>query len=176
MLLVFYGKGKGKSTAAYGTAIRALGRGWRVVIAVFMKSKGSGELLLLRRLKLPVRVYVLGTERFVVPGDYGGDAPSENMVKAYAFLKYVLPSLMRSYRPRLVVLDELGLAVHMGLVDERTVIQVLRRFSGRVDVHAVVTGRYVPRIIREEADLVSEVREVKHYFRKGYVNLEGLDY
>lgn len=176
MLLVFYGKGKGKSTAAYGTVIRALGRGWRVVVAVFMKSGDSGELLLLRRLRLPVRVYVLGTREFVAPGDYGSYTPSENMARAYAFLRYVLPRIMRSYRPKLVVFDELGLAVHMALVDERAATRALRRFAGSRDAHAVVTGRYVPRVIRDMADLVSEVREVRHYFRRGYVNLEGLDY
>ncbi len=176
MLLVFYGKGKGKSTAAYGTVLRALGRGWRVAVAVFMKSGDSGELLLLRRLKLPVRVYVLGTEEFVAPGNYEGEIPSENMARAYAFLKHVLPSLMKSYRPKLVVFDELGLAVHIALVDEDTALRALRRFAGRRDFHAVVTGRYVPKTIKNMADLVSEVREVKHYFRRGYVNLEGLDY
>lgn len=176
MLLVFYGKGKGKSTAAYGTAIRALGRGWKVVVALFMKKWDSGEILFFRRSKLPVKVFVLGTEEFVQPGVYDSVTVSENMAKAYAFLTYVLPKTLRNFKPKLVVFDELGLAVHMGIVDERVAIRALRRFSGSKEVHAIVTGRYVPSIIKNVADLVSEVREVKHYFRKGVVNLEGLDY
>lgn len=176
MLLVFYGKGKGKSTAAYGTAIRALGRGWKVVIALFMKSWDSGEVLFFRRSKLPVRIFVLGTEEFVQPGAYDSIVASENMARAYAFLTYVLPRTLRSFKPKLVVFDELGLATHMGIVDEGVVVRALRRFSGSREVHAIVTGRYVPSTIKSLADLVSEVREVKHYFRKGFVNLEGLDY
>lgn len=176
MLLVFYGKGKGKTSAAYGTVVRALGHGWRVAVAVFMKTGDSGELLFLKKLRSPVRVYVLGTKDFVRPGDYDGDVASENMARAYAFLRYVLPGLMRGYRPRLVVFDELGLAVHMGLVDELTAAKALRRFVGSRDLHAVVTGRYAPGVLRHMADLVSEVREVRHYFRRGFVNIEGLDY
>lgn len=176
MLLVFYGKGKGKSTAAYGTAVRALGRGWKVVIALFMKGWGSGEVIFFRRSKLPVKIFVLGTEEFVQPGTYDSDAASENMARAYAFLTYVLPRTLRSFKPKLVVLDELGLAVHMGIVDEGVAVRALRRFSGSREIHAIVTGRYVPSTIKGIADLVSEVREVKHYFRKGAVNIEGLDY
>ncbi|MCS7099994.1 MAG: cob(I)yrinic acid a,c-diamide adenosyltransferase [Sulfolobales archaeon] len=175
MLLVYYGKGKGKTTAAYGTAFRALGRGWRVVVASFMKSGDSGEVKLLRELKLPVRVYVLGTVEFVKPGDYEAEVASLNMVKAYAFLKHVLPRLMKSFRPKLVVLDELGLAVHLALVDEATATRVLKKFAGNKELHAIVTGRYVPSTVKNMADLVSEVREVRHYFRKGFVNVEGLD-
>lgn len=174
MLLVYYGKGKGKSSAAYGTLARALGHGWRALVAVFMKSWDSGELKLLRGLPR-VRVYVLGTKEFVAPGVYDNVLASENMAMAYAFLNYLLPRLLKSFRPKLVVFDELGLAVHLGLVDENTAIRALKRFVGRTDLHGVVTGRYVPSTMRGMADLVSEVREVKHYFRKGFVNLEGLD-
>jgi len=176
MLLVFYGKGKGKSSAAYGTAVRVLGHGWRVLVAVFMKDSRSGEIKLLRNFRKLVKVYVLGTESFVTPGDLSDPVASENMAKAYAFLRYVLPGELRGFRPKLVVLDELGLAVHLGIVDEHFTCRVLRAFAGRSDRHAVVTGRYVPSSIKGMADLVSEIREVKHYFRKGFVNLEGLDY
>ncbi|MCC6047276.1 MAG: cob(I)yrinic acid a,c-diamide adenosyltransferase [Desulfurococcaceae archaeon] len=176
MLLVFYGKGKGKSSAAYGTAIRALGHKWRVLIAVFLKDSRSGEIELLSSFRRLVKVYVLGTESFVTPGDLGNPVVSENMAKAYAFLKYILPRELRNFRPKLVIFDELGLAVHLGIVDERLTCRVLKVFTGKLDRHAVVTGRYVPSSIKGMADLISEVREVKHYFRRGFVNLEGLDY
>jgi len=176
VLLVFYGKGKGKSSAAYGTAARALGHGWRVLLAIFLKDSRSGEVKLLRSFRRLVKVYVLGTESFVTPGDLSNPVASENMAKAYAFLRYLLPRELRNFRPKLVVLDELGLAVHLGIVDEHLACRVLKAFAGKLDRHAVVTGRYVPSSIRGMADLVSEVREVKHYFRRGVVNLEGLDY
>ncbi len=182
MLLVFYGKGKGKTTAAIGTVARALGRGWRVVVAQFMKLWEYGERRFFTELakeggplKDRIKWYNLGTKEFVNPNDLSDDVASINMATAYGFLLYILPELLTEFKPRLVVLDELGIATHMGIVDEYLVCDILKQFSGNVDLHAIVTGRYVPSIIKDIADLVTQVNEVKHYFRKGIVSLEGLD-
>lgn len=180
MLLVFYGKGKGKTTAAFGTAVRALGRGWRVLIVQFMKYGESGEVILLKNLSkgyLRNRVFIhqVGTKEFINPNDLGDQIASINMALSYGFLTYVYPKIMLKYRPRLVVFDELGLATHLGLIDEATAIKILRKFANNVKRHAIVTGRYVPKPIKDLADLVTEVKEVKHYFKKGFVDLVGLD-
>ncbi|MCD6323705.1 MAG: cob(I)yrinic acid a,c-diamide adenosyltransferase [Desulfurococcales archaeon] len=183
MLLVYYGKGKGKTTAAIGTAIRALGRGWRVLIAQFMKVWETGERNFVKELvkrcdQLKGRVVWInfGTKEFINPNDLGGEVFSMNVAYAYGFLKYVLPELLRDFRPDLVVLDELGVAVHLNVVDESTAISSARRFSGSTKPpHAIITGRYVPRPLREVADLVTKVDEEKHYFRVVGEALEGLD-
>ncbi len=180
MLLVFYGKGKGKTTAAFGTAVRALGRGWRVLIIQFMKHHESGEVILLKSLsksclRKQVLIYQLGTKEFVNPNDLGSYIASINMALSYGFLTHVYPKLMLKYKPKLVIFDELGLATHMGLVDELLTLKILKKFAGNTKRHAIVTGRYVPKPVKDLADLVTEVREVKHYFRKGFVDVVGLD-
>lgn len=182
MLLVFYGKGKGKTTAAMGTVARALGRGWRVVVAQFMKLWESGERRFFTELakeggplKDKIKWYSFGTKEFVNPNDLSNDVASINMATGYGFLLYVLPELLAEFKPKLVVLDELGIATHMGIVDEYTVTNILKQFAGNRNLHAIVTGRYVPSTIKDIADLVTQVNEVKHYFRRGILSLEGLD-
>ncbi len=182
LLLVYYGKGKGKTTAAFGLVVRALGHGWRILIAQFMKLDESGEVTFLRKLaestdevKSRVRIYLLGSKGFVIPGHLDSFDASVNMCKAYGFLKEILPKELEEFKPKLVLFDELGVAIHMGIVDEVTALEVLETFSENLELHAVVTGRYVPKVVKEKADLISEVREVKHYFRRGHISLPGLD-
>jgi len=177
-LLVYFGTGKGKTTAAMGVVARALGRGHRVVVAQFMKATPSGEVAFFRsgvREEL-LKWFLLGVREFVKPGDLTSDAALTNTALIYGFLRHTLPELLEKFQPKLVVLDELGIATHLGLVDEWTVLDALQAFVDNRERHAIVTGRYVPSTIREIADLVSEVREVKHYFRKGVISLEGIDY
>ncbi|RLG82326.1 MAG: hypothetical protein DRO09_00575 [Thermoprotei archaeon] len=180
--MVFYGKGKGKTTAAVGTAMRALGRGWRVLIVHFLKPAKSGEQLLFKELskhsafKHRLMWLTLGTEEFVSVNDLGGSAASINMALSYGFLKYLYQDIVKSFNPRLVVFDELGIATHLGIVDEILASNVLERFSGSLERHAIVTGRYVPKPIRDIADLVTKINEVKHYFKAGIASIEGLDY
>lgn len=179
MLLVYYGKGKGKTTAALGTVLRALGRGWRVLLIQFMKSGTSGETRFLKSLPCTYkkRIYVIsvGIEEFVNPEDLSDYRASTTMALIYGFFKEVYPSLTRRLRPKLIVFDELGIASHIGLVSEDLVLNVLKKFVSNPQKHAIITGRYVPKTVRDIADLVTEVREVKHYYKKGFVNIEGLD-
>jgi len=182
MLLVFYGKGKGKTTAALGTAVRALGRGWNILMVQFMKKGDYGELEFFNSLsaeetpfKNRMRWYMLGTEEFVSPGNLGDEVASINMALAYGFLLNIFPKLLREFNPQLTIMDELGIAIHIGIVDEDLGLRVAKVFAENRDRHGIITGRYVPSPIKDVADLVTEVREVKHYFRKGYVSLKGLD-
>ena len=179
MLLVYYGRGKGKTTAALGTALRALGRGWRVLLIQFMKSGASGETYFLKSLphaySKRIRVISVGIKEFVSPEDLSDYRASTTMALIYGFLIEVYPLLMRELRPKLVIFDELGIASHIGLVDESLVIKVLKNYASNPQKHAIITGRYVPKTVRDLADLVTEVREVKHYYKRGYVNIEGLD-
>ncbi len=182
MLLVFKGTGKGKTTAAFGTVFRALGRGWSVLVAQFLKSGDSGEVRFLRnvadalsQLGYRVKIVIMGTKEFVMPGDVTSHAALVNIAYAYGFLKFLWPQIRESLKPKLTLLDELGIAVHMGLVDEWSVLESLSPYCGNAEEHVIVTGRHVPRTIIEAADLVSDVREVKHYFRRGFTSLKGLD-
>jgi len=178
MLLVYFGTGKGKTTAAMGVVARALGRGYRVVVAQFMKALPSGESMFYKSSNNAnlLKWYLLGTKEFITPGDLTSDAALVNTALIYGFLHQVLPELLKEFQPKLVVLDELGIATHLGLVDEWSVLETIQEFVGNHERHAIVTGRYVPSTIKDAADLASEVREVKHYFRKGVISLEGIDY
>ena len=178
MLLVYFGTGKGKTTAAMGVVARALGRGYRVVVAQFMKATPSGETMFYRSgsYKDLLKWFLLRTKEFVTPGDLTSDTALVNTALIYGFIHHILPKLLEEFQPKLVVLDELGIATHLGLVDEWSVLETLQTFIGNREKHAIVTGCYVPSTIRDAADLVSEVREVKHYFRRGVVSLEGIDY
>ncbi len=182
MLLVFYGKGKGKTSAAVGTALRALGRGWRVAIVQFMKSWDSGERTLMRRLSsrgMPLEGKLIwmnfGTKEFVNPNDLGNYAASVNMAFSYGFILFELPKILSTFKPKLLVLDELGVAVHLGILDEYTAVNFLQLFKGSMERHAIVTGRYVPSTIKSEADLLTRLDEIKHYFKNVKQAIEGLD-
>ena len=182
MLLIFYGKGKGKTTAAVGTAIRALGRGWRVLFVQFLKVWNTGERELLKKLSLrngPLYgklVWVnFGTKEFVNPDNLSNEVASINMAFSYGFMLHLLPKIVMDFQPKLIVFDELGVAIHMSIMDEYLPKKILMEFAGSLDKHAIVTGRYIPSTIREIGDLVTKVNEVKHYFRKVNTSIEGLD-
>ena len=182
LLLIFYGKGKGKTTAAVGTAIRALGRGWKVLFIQFMKSWSTGERELLRKLSLrgsPLYGRIVwinfGTKEFVNPNNLSDEVASINMALSYGFMIYLLPKIMKEFRPKLTVFDELGVAIHMSIMDEYLPQNILKEYAGNLEKHAIVTGRYVPSTIREMADLITRVDEVRHYFRKISKPIDGLD-
>jgi len=182
MLLVFYGRGKGKTSAALGTVLRALGHGFKVLVIQFMKSSDSGEYLFYRKLincgcglGSNIRWYSVGTREFVNVNDLGNEVASITIAKSVGFLLHIYPAIVNDFKPDLTLFDELGLATHLGLLPEDLTLDVLSRYSGNEDKHAIVTGRYVPKSIRDIADLITNCNEVRHYFLKGFTNIKGLD-
>ncbi|MCX8186489.1 MAG: cob(I)yrinic acid a,c-diamide adenosyltransferase [Sulfolobales archaeon] len=179
LLLVFYGKGKGKTTAALGTVLRFLGYGGKVVVLQFMKSIDSGEYRLYRKLiecGFNIKWFCLGTNEFVSPYDLSNEVVSITIAKSCGFLMHEYPKIAEQLKPNLIIFDELGLAAHLGLIPDDLVLSVLNVFPKNLETHAVVTGRYVPKYIRDMADLVTNCSEEKHYFREGFVNIKGLDF
>lgn len=169
MLQIYTGDGKGKTTAAFGLALRATGHGWRVLIIQFMKGDpGYGEVLAARHLpKLEVRQFGLRT--FV---DRGNPRP-EDIEQARLGMAAARDALA-SGNYRLVILDELNVAVDYGLV---RLADLLGLVDGcPADVELVVTGRGAKRELLERADLVSEVRCLRHPIEKGIVNRVGIDH
>jgi len=178
MLVVFYGTGKGKTTAALGTLFRFLGYDGSALVLQFMKDCSSGEYELYRKLVrygFKVKWYCLGTNEFVDPYDLGNEVASLVMAKSVGFLLHVFPDVFNELKPRLVLFDELGLAVHMSIIPTEIALKTLTAFQGSSEYHAIVTGRYVPKELKEVADLITKFSEVKHYFREGHVNIRGLD-
>ncbi|MCL1818137.1 MAG: cob(I)yrinic acid a,c-diamide adenosyltransferase [Spirochaetaceae bacterium] len=168
LLLVFTGNGKGKTTAALGQVFRALGRGWKCCVLQFIKSgDATGESLFARGQELlDFKSLGLG---FVLPGDDTG--PHRKAAEA-AWSEAERAVSSGVYR--LVVLDELTHLCGLGFLGAAEILRVLReRPSG---VHVVVTGREAPPELIAAADIVTEMREVKHSFSGGRAAEEGIEY
>jgi len=167
MIQVYTGDGKGKTTAAFGLAIRAKGRGFKVAIVQFMKGVEYGEVISAR--KLGIDVYQFGSPEFVdpkKPRDIDFELAEKGLKKA--------KEIIFSKNYDLVILDEINVAISFGLIDKNDVINILKNKPESVEI--VLTGRYAPKELIEIADLVTEMREVKHYFQRGITAREGIEY
>ncbi|MEM3087485.1 MAG: cob(I)yrinic acid a,c-diamide adenosyltransferase [Halobacteria archaeon] len=158
---LYTGDGKGKTTAAFGLALRAAGHGLRVLVVQFLKGgKGPfGEAEALRHLE-NVTVVQFG------PGGFTGrDFPFEDG-KAIVRQGWEFASnAVRSGDFDLVVLDEVPVAVRKGMLSEKEVVALLRKKAPRTEV--VLTGRHAGPALQKAADLVTEMKCVKHPFEQG---------
>lgn len=166
MIYVYTGDGKGKTTAALGTALRALGYGYRVVMIQFLKGQNSGEMMI--KGKIPnFEIHQFGQEEFVDPEDPNKE--SINLAKrGIKFAKKILEE-----EPFLLILDEINVAVDFAFLDVEEVLNVL---DAKSPTHIILTGRNVPEEVKKRADLVTEMEEVKHPYNKNRDAIKGLDY
>jgi cob(I)alamin adenosyltransferase len=164
---VYTGDGKGKTTAAIGLAVRAAGHGLRTYVGQFLKGLPYGELTALRDHPL-ITIEQYGTRQCLRREDIA----EEDRERARDGLEHGRAALA-SGRYDLVVLDEINVAVWFGLVSNDEVVALI---DGRpAAVELVLTGRYAPADVMARADLVTEMREVKHYFRDGVPAREGIE-
>jgi cob(I)alamin adenosyltransferase len=169
VLEVYTGEGKGKTTAALGLALRATGHGWNVLMIQFMKgSPEYGEITAARGVK-GLTVVQTGLPTFVEKGN----PSAEDLAEAARGLRLAREAL-GSGQYRLIVLDEINVAVDYGLVKLDDALGLIDACPD--DVELVFTGRGAKRAVLDRADLVSEIREVKHPYQKGFVNRVGIDY
>ena len=174
--LIFTGDGKGKTTAAFGTALRAAGHGQRVLIVQFLKSNAAtGELLAMQRLP-EVRVAQMG--RGFVPAPAHPDFESHRAAanEALAFSK----NAVASHEYDLIVLDEICGAIAHGLISEDDVLALLahpdRAPGGKEETCIVLTGRNASPRLMAAADTVTEMRCVRHGFQNGIAAQKGVEY
>ncbi len=169
MLQVYTGNGKGKTTAAFGLAMRACGHGWRVLVIQFMKGDPSyGEVAAARQIK-GLEVVQTGLPTFVEKNNPSPEDVAEAR-RGMALARQALDS--RSCD--MLILDELNVAIDYGLVPLAEVLALAD--SCPAETELVVTGRYAPQALLDRAALVSEVREVKHPYQLGIVSRVGIDY
>lgn len=168
LLMVNTGNGKGKTTAALGLIFRALGHGHKVCLIQFLKGSWKyGELEAAERFKDLLDVHVLG-KGFTWTSTK--EVHTEAGLKAWEFAKETLGS----GKYQLVVLDELTYLMNYGMVPEEEVVDCLaHRPEG---LHVVVTGRDAPPSLIRIADLVTEMREVKHPYQSGVQAQKGIEY
>ena len=155
---LYTGNGKGKTTAALGLAVRAACAGMKVYFGQFMKGQDYSELCLSYHFPGTITMEQYGTPRLICKGE----EPSEEDIRSASAGLEKITTVMVSGSYDLVIADELNVTVHMGLLNENDVIGfILQRPD---DVELVLTGRYAPESFIEAADLVTEMREVKHYY------------
>lgn len=164
---VYTGDGKGKTTAALGLSVRAACAGLRVFIGQFLKGTPVSELKL-KEFFRNIEIVQYGTSQFVV-----GRPSEEQIKKAKEGLRDARERLI-SGRYDVVVLDELCVAIYFGFFSREEIEDLLSVRPENVEL--VITGRYAPEWLIEKADLVTEMKEVKHYYRKGVRARKGIEY
>jgi cob(I)alamin adenosyltransferase len=170
LIQVYTGDGKGKTTAALGLALRAVGRGLRVVMIQFLKGdQETGELNTARRLSPDLIIKPMGRKGFVDPGDPG----DEDIRLARGALQEAT-KILDERLCDLLVLDEVNVAVSFGLLEEAAVLKLMDDKPD--DVELVLTGRGAPSSFVEKADLVTTMACTKHYFDQGEAARVGIEF
>jgi cob(I)alamin adenosyltransferase len=169
LLIVNTGPGKGKSTAAFGLMLRALGHGWRVGVVQFVKGAWeTGERKALDAFGDKIAWHTMG-EGFTWETQ---DKDRDIAAAARAFAK--TKELMADETIRLIVLDELNIALRYDYLPLAEVVATLA--ARRPDLHIVVTGRNAKPELIEAADLVTEMTLVKHHFAAGVKAQQGIEF
>ncbi len=192
LIQVYTGDGKGKTTASLGLAFRALGRNFPIYMIQFLKSGETGELRTIQRYLPNIRVVQYGVEALNDEQsrmwEFGKDIELEKIDKKGRFR--FLPDeeekeacrrafehakkIINSNDYGIVILDEINCALSKGLIDTKEVIEFLKNKPKEVEV--VLTGRGAPKELIELADLVTEMKRIKHPYDKGIYAREGIEY
>lgn len=171
---VYTGNGKGKTTASLGLAMRAIGRGWNVLIVMFTKGGNDyGELISFSQLcpgmKDNVRIVQAGLDRIV----YSTNLKDEDKKKIQEGWQ-IAKKAIKNDEYQLIILDEANIALDLGFIELEDMVETLKNKPD--DTEIVLTGRNAKQEIIEAADLVSEIKPVKHYWDKGIKARKGIEF
>lgn len=172
LVQVYTGNGKGKTTASIGLGIRAYGNGLKVIMIQFLKSGVTGELNVLNKLGENFKVY-----RFEKEKDFTWNLTEEQkeelqkeISEGFNFAKKVVKDNMCD----MLILDEVMASVNGGYIDEEDVLKLIESKNDKMEL--VLTGRNVPKAIVDKSDLITEMKDVKHYFNKGIPARKGIEF
>ena len=169
MLQVYTGDGKGKTTAALGLCLRAVGHNFKVAVVQFLKDDPEYGEFKAKELLPNFELYQVGRNDFVNfknPDQIDLDLADKGWEKA--------KKMLLSGEYDIIVLDEFTLVLKYNLIETAAFYQLLDKFSGKTEI--VVTGRYAPVELIEHADLVTEMTNIKHYFDSGVESRIGIDH
>jgi cob(I)alamin adenosyltransferase len=168
LVQVYTGDGKGKTTAALGLALRAVGHGYRVLIVQFMKTgEPYGESRSFHHLPgLELRSFARSC---LINADHPEPEDFRFAEEALQFVKE--RTMSREYD--MVILDEVSIAVKWGLIDPKRVVDLVKERPEGVEM--VLTGRYAPQEFLDVADLITEMRNVRHPYQRGVLSRQGID-
>lgn len=164
---VYTGDGKGKTTAAIGLAVRAVGAGFNVFIAQFIKNGNYSEIKALDKFSDSITVKQFGLGHFI-----RGTVSVEDLNVAQIGIKE-MESVISSGDYKVVILDEANVAVKLGLFSVEELLYIIN--NKPADVELIITGRDANQELIKRADLVTEMKEVKHYFKKGIIARIGIE-
>ena len=164
---IYTGEGKGKTTAALGLALRAAGAGLQVYMAQFLKKGDYSEIKALERFAEHITVEQFGLGHFVK-----GKPSTEDIAAAKKGLRRIM-DILAGGRHQVVILDEGNVAVACGLFAEQALMEIIDRKPD--DVELIITGRGASPQVIERADLVSEIKAVKHYYTSGVKARVGIE-
>jgi len=166
---IYTGNGKGKTTAAIGQAVRAAGFGLKTYIAQFMKEYPYNELVSLKNLSEWILIEQFGGDAFVYKKELPGE---DELAKARTGL-HTAKEKMLSGEYDLIILDEAIVAIYFKLIRTEELNDFINKKPE--DVELILTGRYCPDELIELADLVTEMKEIKHYYQKGITSRRGIE-
>jgi cob(I)alamin adenosyltransferase len=166
---VYTGKGKGKTTAALGVALRAVGHGLKTFIGQFLKGQDYGELRSIQKLSDWITLEQFGRKGFI---HVTKDPDQEDFDRAKSGLKKCLEAML-SGKYTIIILDEINVAMYFKLLTEKDIHDFLDKKPENIEV--ILTGRYAPDSIVKRADLVTEMKEIKHYHNQGIQAREGIE-
>lgn len=170
LVCVYTGDGKGKTTAAMGHALRTVGHGNKVLVIQFMKGKKYGEVLAAEKYLAGMLTMVqCGLDSFVMKNN-PASVDIELARQGLALAKKAAAS--GDYQT--IILDEINVALDFKLVPMEEVIELIKTKPAPLDL--IFTGRYAPSELIELADMVSEVREIKHHLSRGIKERAGIEY
>ncbi len=172
LTIVYTGNGKGKTTAALGICVRAAGYDLKVAIVQFIKGSWHyGELDGIKKYLPNVELYQGGKGCVGILNDR---LPKEEHIKAAAAALKMAKELMLSGKYNILILDELNVAVSLELIGIKDVMHLLDKKPEKMDI--IITGRNAHEDLIERADLVTEMKEIKHPYQKDVLARKGIDY
>ena len=172
LVIVYTGNGKGKTTAALGMALRAVGYEHKVCMLQFIKGSWHyGEIDSSKKLEPNFELIPVG-KGFV--GILDDNSPREEHEKYAAEAVKVCREKIFSEKYDIVILDEVNYAINLGLIDVHEIIKIIKEKPSNLDL--VLTGNHAKEEIIELADLVTEMKEIKHPFQSGIKAKKGIDF
>ncbi len=167
MIQVYTGNGKGKTTAAFGLALRAAGAGLNVYIGQFVKGRCYSEIKALKKIN-NIKVEQFGRRCFIkkAPEKIDIQISREGFKKA--------KDVVAAGKHQVVILDEINIAVKLGLIPLSDVLKLIKATPKNIEL--ILTGRDAHLKVIKSADLVSQVKEVKHYYTKGVKARRGIEF
>jgi len=166
---IYTGNGKGKTTAALGLALRAAGYGFKSYIGQFLKGQTYGELFSVKKLSPLITIEQFGRKGFI---HVTRNPDKQDIKRAKYGLKKCLEAML-SGKYKIIVLDEINVAVDFNLLSEQEVLKFMAKKPEEVEL--ILTGRYAPPSFIKKADLVTEMKEIKHYYQQGIKARNGIE-